>query len=147
MPSTTRSASSRWFRLHGIVPVHVEATPTIGLPRRAGSMPMARKCARAGARLAPAASSSRARRAASGGRIDRAQRELLVDLAGKAADADRADLHLSVEDGDSAEEEREERIEAHPLHRIVANLVGEGARRARPAARFRVLRAVIAEAR
>src|SRR5258708_7399165 len=118
MPSTTRSASSRWFRLHGIVPVHVEATPTIGLPRRAGSMPMARKCARAGARLAPAASSSRARRAASGGRIDRAQRELLVDLAGKPADADRADLRLSVEDGDPAEEEREERIEAPPDRRV-----------------------------
>src|SRR3954453_12000609 len=61
-PSTTRSASSRWFRLHGIVPVHVEAMPTIGPPRRAGSMPIARKCARAGARSAPETSASRARR-------------------------------------------------------------------------------------
>ncbi len=61
-PSATRSASSRWFRLQGIVPVHVEAMPTIGPPRRAGSMPMARKCARAGARSAPVASASRARR-------------------------------------------------------------------------------------
>ncbi len=38
-----RSLSSRWFRLHGIVPVHVEAMPTMGPPSRAGSIPMARK--------------------------------------------------------------------------------------------------------
>src|SRR6266404_3295041 len=61
-PSATRAASSSWLRLHGIVPVHVEATPTIGPPRRAGSIPMARKCARAGARSAPETSPSRARR-------------------------------------------------------------------------------------
>ena len=54
--------SSRWFRLHGIVPVHVEAMPTIGPSSRAGSMPIARKCARAPARSAPVASASRARR-------------------------------------------------------------------------------------
>src|SRR6476659_615060 len=36
--------------------------PTIGPPRRAGSIPMARKCARAGARSAPETSPSRARR-------------------------------------------------------------------------------------
>src|SRR3954447_6419381 len=61
-PSTTRCASSRWFRLHGIVPVHVDAIPTIRPPSRAGSMPIARKCARAGARSAPETSASRARR-------------------------------------------------------------------------------------
>ena len=33
------SASSRWLRLHGIVPVHVEAMPTIGPPSRAGRCP------------------------------------------------------------------------------------------------------------
>jgi hypothetical protein len=41
--STTRSASTRWLRLHGIVPVQVEATPTIGPSSRSGSMPIARK--------------------------------------------------------------------------------------------------------
>src|SRR5438270_859370 len=61
-PSATRCASSRWLRLHGIVPVHVEAIPTIGPPSRDGSIPIARKCARAGARSAPEASASRARR-------------------------------------------------------------------------------------
>src|SRR6266403_82722 len=61
-PSATRAASLSWLRLHGIVPVHVEAMPTIGPPRRAGSIPMARKCARAGARSAPETSPSRARR-------------------------------------------------------------------------------------
>src|SRR4051812_18972460 len=61
-PSLTRSASSRWLRLHGIVPVQVDATPMIGPPRRAGSIPIARKCARAGARSAPSCSPARARR-------------------------------------------------------------------------------------
>src|SRR5436189_1258208 len=61
-PSLTRSASSRWLRLHGIVPVQVDATPMIGPPRRTGSMPIARKCARAGARSAPSCSPARARR-------------------------------------------------------------------------------------
>ena len=56
------SASARWLRLHGIVCVQDDAMPTIGPSSRAGSMPMARKCARAPARSAPAASPSRARR-------------------------------------------------------------------------------------
>ena len=43
-PSTTRSASSRWLRLQGMVWAHVEATPMIGPPSRAGSIPIARKC-------------------------------------------------------------------------------------------------------
>ena len=47
-PSPTRAASSSWLRLHGIVCVQVEAMPTIGPSSRAGSMPIARKCARAG---------------------------------------------------------------------------------------------------
>ena len=42
-PSATAAARSRWVRLHGIVPVHVEAIPTIGPPSRSGSMPIARK--------------------------------------------------------------------------------------------------------
>src|SRR5579872_4615575 len=61
-PSAARADSSRCVRLHGIVPVHVEAMPTIGLSSRAGSMPIARKCARAPARSAPEASAARARR-------------------------------------------------------------------------------------
>ena len=43
------------------------------------------------------------------------RRELLVDLAGQAADADRADPGAVLEHGDAAEEEREERVEARPL--------------------------------
>ena len=61
-PSQTCRDSSSWLRLHGIVPVHVEQTPTIGPSRRVGSMPSARKCARAGARSGAAASPARARR-------------------------------------------------------------------------------------
>src|SRR4051794_38385733 len=61
-PSQARAASSRWVRLHGIVPVQVEATPTIGASSRSGSIPMARKWARAPARSAAATSPVRARR-------------------------------------------------------------------------------------
>src|SRR3954449_8906371 len=56
-PSLTRSASSRWLMLQGIVPVHVDATPMIGPPSRVGSTPIARKWARAGARSAPSSNS------------------------------------------------------------------------------------------
>src|SRR5581483_3388059 len=66
-PSQTCRDSSSWLRLHGIVPVHVDATPTIRPSSRAGSMPMARKCARAAARSAPCASPARARRLSSSG--------------------------------------------------------------------------------
>src|SRR5512133_470445 len=61
-PSLTWSASSRWLRLHGIVPVQVDATPMIGPPSRVGSMPIALKCARAGARSALSSKPVRARR-------------------------------------------------------------------------------------
>jgi hypothetical protein len=47
--------------LQGIVPVHVDATPMIGPPSRAGSTPIALKCARAGARSAPSSNPARAR--------------------------------------------------------------------------------------
>src|SRR3954467_2183291 len=63
-PATASQAadeSSRWFRLHGIVPVQVETTPTIGPSSWAGSMPIARKCARAPARSAPVRNAARAR--------------------------------------------------------------------------------------
>src|SRR5579859_279145 len=109
--------------LHGIVPVHVDATPTIGPSSRAGSIPIARKCARAGARAAPLASSSRALRRASGRGIDCGRGEPLVVGAREPADADRADARVALEDGDAPEEEREERIEARTLDGIVAHLL------------------------
>src|SRR6187551_770521 len=70
--------------------------------------------------------------------LDRVECELLVDLAGQAADADRADAAVVLEDGDAAEEEREERVEARPLGRIGTSLLGELAGRGRVAAGGRV---------
>ncbi len=58
-----------------------------------------------------------------------AERELLVDLAGQAADADGADALVALEHRDAAEEEREERVEARPLDRVVLHLLGQLARR------------------
>ena len=60
--SATRSASARRLRLHGMVPVQVEAIPTIGPSSRSGSMPIARKCARAPARSGSSRSLRRASR-------------------------------------------------------------------------------------
>ena len=40
MPSLTRAASARRPKLHGIVSVHVEATPMIGLDSASASKPM-----------------------------------------------------------------------------------------------------------
>src|SRR3954469_16976517 len=56
---------------------------------------------------------------------DRVEHEPLVDLAGQTADADRADAAVAVVDRDAAEEEREERIEACPLDRVVLDLLRE----------------------
>src|SRR5581483_2887933 len=120
-PSTTRSASSRWLRLHGIVPVHVVAIPTMGPASRDGSIPIARKCARAGARDAPLTRSP----CTSAGCVDGLEHEPLVDFAGQPAHADGADARIAVEHGDSAEEECEERVEARALDGVVASLLGE----------------------
>ena len=68
------------------------------------------------------------------GRVDRGQREPLVLLARQPADADGADADVPLEDGDAAEEEREERVEARPLDRVVADLLGQLPRRPRIAA-------------
>ena len=68
-------------------------------------------------RAATSSTSSAIRRS-----FDSEQREPLVDLARQAAHADRADAPLAVEHGDAAEEEREERVEARPLDRVVAAL-------------------------
>ena len=40
MPSLTLAASARRSKLHGIVSVHVDATPTIGLASASSSKPM-----------------------------------------------------------------------------------------------------------
>ena len=61
--------------------------------------------------------------------VDRGEREPLVVFARQPADADGADADVALEDGDAAEEEREERVEARPLDRVVADLLGELPRR------------------
>ena len=48
MPAFTRCASSRWLKLHGIVSIHVVATPTSGLARSSSVNPIAFSIARAG---------------------------------------------------------------------------------------------------
>ena len=63
-------------------------------------------------------------------------RQLLVHLARQAADADRADTRVAVERRDAALEEREERVEARPLDRVVGDLRRELPRsRSRPSGR------------
>jgi hypothetical protein len=41
MPSFTRAASARRWKLHGIVSIHVDATPMMGLAIASSSKPMA----------------------------------------------------------------------------------------------------------
>src|SRR4051794_11872371 len=53
MPSLTFAASARRWKLQGIVSIHVEATPMIGLARSSVVKPMPFKYARAGARAGP----------------------------------------------------------------------------------------------
>ena len=43
----------------------------------------------------------------------------------EAADADGADAAAALEGGDAAQEEREERVEAHAFDRLVLDLLGE----------------------
>ncbi len=78
-------------------------------------------------------------RALLGGRaLDRGERKLLIGLAREAAHADGADAASGFEDGDAAEEEREERVEARTLDGVVANLLRELASRAGVTPRRRV---------
>ncbi len=49
-PSATWAASSRWVRLQGMVPVQVEAMPTVGRRIASSSSPMAYRWDLAGAR-------------------------------------------------------------------------------------------------
>src|SRR3954468_10581590 len=53
MPSFTWRASNRWFRLHGIVSIHVVATPISGRARSASVKPAPFSIARAAARSTP----------------------------------------------------------------------------------------------
>ncbi|MCG3159671.1 MAG: hypothetical protein JMDDDDMK_00685 [Acidobacteria bacterium] len=53
MPSLTFAARSRWLKLHGIVSIHICATPIIGLARSSSLKPMALSIERAGARSRP----------------------------------------------------------------------------------------------
>ena len=52
-PRLTSSASSRWFRLHGIVSIHVVTTPMFGLARSSSVKPTAFSIDRAPARPGP----------------------------------------------------------------------------------------------
>ena len=56
MPSLTNWASRRWLKLHGIVSIHVVATPTSGLARSSSVKPIALSMARAPARSGPSVS-------------------------------------------------------------------------------------------
>src|SRR6188472_533384 len=68
MPALTRWASSRWLKLHGMVSIHVVATPMIGRARSSSVKPIAFSMARAGARSGPSVSAAEWRFAGSDGR-------------------------------------------------------------------------------
>ena len=53
MPRFTCWASSRWFQLHGIVSIHVVATPMSGRARSSSVKPIPFSIARAAARSGP----------------------------------------------------------------------------------------------
>ncbi len=67
MPSFTYRASTRWLRLHGIVSIHVVATPISGFARSSSVKPTPFSIARAGARSTPSVSSELRRLAGSVG--------------------------------------------------------------------------------
>ncbi len=68
IPSFTRSASRRWLRLHGIVSIHVVATPMSGFARSSSVNPTALSIARAAARSGPSVRAAEWRFAGSVGR-------------------------------------------------------------------------------
>src|SRR5712691_842916 len=70
IPSLTCRASTRWFRLHGIVSIHDVATPTSGRARSASVKPTPFSIARAGARSTPSVSAALMRFAGSGSAMD-----------------------------------------------------------------------------
>src|SRR5688572_27702677 len=67
MPRFTSTARSRWLRLHGIVSIHVVATPMMGLARSASVKPVPLSIARAPARSGPSVRAALTRFAGSDG--------------------------------------------------------------------------------
>ena len=67
IPRFTSSASSRWLRLHGIVSIHVVATPISGLARSSSVKPTPFSIERAPARSGPSVIAALFRLAGSGG--------------------------------------------------------------------------------
>ena len=68
MPSFTFAPRTRWFQLHGIVSIHIVATPISGFASASSSKPIALSIARAGARSGPSVSAALCRLAGSDGR-------------------------------------------------------------------------------
>src|SRR5579871_6694580 len=68
MPCLTRSASSRWLKLHGIVSIHVVETPMMGFARSSSVNPIAFSIDRAAARSGPSVRAALWRLAGSEGR-------------------------------------------------------------------------------
>ena len=67
IPRFTSCASSRWFRLHGIVSIHVVATPMIGFARSSSVKPVPLSIDRAPARSGPSVIAALCRFAGSAG--------------------------------------------------------------------------------
>ena len=68
MPCLTFCASARWLKLHGIVSIHVVATPTKGRAMSSSVKPIALSIARAAARSGPSVMTAELRLAGSEGR-------------------------------------------------------------------------------
>ena len=68
MPCLTFCASARWLKLHGIVSIHVVATPISGFARSSSVKPIAFSIARAAARCGPSVITAELRLAGSLGR-------------------------------------------------------------------------------
>ena len=68
MPFLTFCARARWLKLHGIVSIHVVATPTKGRARSSSVKPIAFSIARAAARSGPSVMTAELRLAGSDGR-------------------------------------------------------------------------------
>ena len=68
MPCLTFCASARWLKLHGIVSIHVVATPMNGRAMSSSVKPIALSIARAAARSGPSVMTAELRLAGSDGR-------------------------------------------------------------------------------
>src|SRR5262245_16511903 len=90
MPSFTCRASTRWLRLHGIVSIHVVATPIRGRARSASVKPAPFSIARAAARSTPSVSAELTRLAGS----DAMRRRYLALVEGTQPRADLLEQRL-----------------------------------------------------